>query len=80
MYVLQHTDYFITEWDGSRSLVKVRTLGGRVASRRKDGSPHTKTGGAVVMRYHDGVEHTVSASYFASLSPQVAIPGVNLWN
>lgn len=82
MHIIQNALYGITEWDGTRDYVEVQTVGGRTTRRRSEGTPFTKKGGDVLMRYSDGVTHRVSARYFASLDPAVAmrVTHRDLWN
>jgi len=70
----QNTHYFITEWDGSRALVKIRHVGrgARTYGYRNDGKPYLRSGGDVLMKYRDGVVHRVTARYFESLNPSLA--------
>jgi len=72
MVILQHTHYWITEWDDTRNRVLVRSVGARVLQRRANGEPHLCAGGDVVMQYDDGLTHRVSAKYFEGLKPEVA--------
>lgn len=79
--VLQGAKYYVTEWDGTRSVVKVRNVGqgARTVSRCADSTPHLRRGGDVLMQYEDGVTHRVTARYFQSLQPSVAAEFLDYW-
>lgn len=75
--LVQGTKYAITEWDDSVSVVKIRSVGGRVVRRCADGSPFLVRGGDVLMQYEDGLTHRVTARYFESLKPAPVVDWVD---